>query len=162
MNKSEARVKLRVENTKVLPDVITLLNEGHSVTLPLRGYSMRPFLEDGRDSVILVAVDRERIKVGDVVLAEVRPKVFVLHRIIIIDGDSITLCGDGNIQSEQCKRSDISAIAKTFLRTAKKTPYSTDGYKWKIYSWMWTHLYPIRRYLLFIYRKAFNKKTNLA
>ena len=36
-------------NAQLLPEVVKMLNEGHTVTLPLKGYSMRPFLENGRD-----------------------------------------------------------------------------------------------------------------
>ena len=53
------------------------LGEGHTVTLPLRGRSMRPFLEDGRDKALLEAV-KETPKVGDTVLAEIHPGHFVL------------------------------------------------------------------------------------
>lgn len=40
---------LLMANDQLLPEVIRLLEEEHTVTLPLRGFSMRPFLEDGRD-----------------------------------------------------------------------------------------------------------------
>ena len=40
-------------NEVIIPEIAKLLDEGHSVTLKLRGMSMRPFLEDGRDKAIL-------------------------------------------------------------------------------------------------------------
>ena len=40
-------------NEVIIPEIAKLLDEGHSVTLKLRGVSMRPFLEDGRDKAIL-------------------------------------------------------------------------------------------------------------
>ena len=61
---------LQVDNAEFLPHVKALINEGHSITLPLRGHSMRPFLKDGRDKALLAAP--ENISVDDVVLAEVR------------------------------------------------------------------------------------------
>ena len=48
---------ITVDNAELLPQVIRLIDEGHTVTLPLRGFSMRPFLEDGRDKALLTAVD---------------------------------------------------------------------------------------------------------
>ena len=54
---------LKIANDLLLPEVVRLLDEGHSVTLPLRGYSMRPFLEDGRDKALLK--HPEKIEVGD-------------------------------------------------------------------------------------------------
>ena len=61
--------ELQLSNDKLLPEVVRLLNEGHTVTLRLRGYSMRPFLEDGRDKALLTKPSV--VKVGDPVLAEI-------------------------------------------------------------------------------------------
>ncbi len=145
--------KKQIANAILMPEIIKMINEGHTITLPLRGYSMRPFLEDGRDKVLLTAVNS--IKKGDAVLAEVSEGHYVLHRIIAINGDNITLRGDGNIANEHCKRDDIKAFAAGFYRKGRATADSTSGRKWRIYSYIWTKLYPIRRYLLFIYRHLF-------
>jgi hypothetical protein len=109
---------------------------------------MRPFLEDQRDKALLIAARPPRV--GDVVLAEILPRHFVLHRIIAIDGEKVTLRGDGNLSCETCKLSDVKATALGFYRKGREKLDSTDGRKWRIYSWLWTRLYPIRRYLLFL------------
>ncbi len=140
----------QMANAVFLPEVIRMIDEGHSVTIPLRGYSMRPFLEDRRDKAILEKAGN--IGVGDAVLAEITPGHFVLHRIVSIDGEDITLRGDGNIATERCRREDVKALATGFYRKGRKTPDMTCGRKWAVYSWIWTRLYPIRRYLLFGYR----------
>lgn len=142
--------RIQMANAILLPEVIGMINEGHTVTLPLRGYSMRPFLEDGRDKAVLAEV--KELHKGDAVLAEIAPGHYVLHRIVGIKGDMITLRGDGNIATEHCRRDSVKAIATGFYRKGRTTADSTDGRKWRIYSWVWTHLYPIRRYLLFIYK----------
>lgn len=49
-------VEMQFANAKLLPEIIRLLEEGHSVTLQLRGYSMRPFLEDNRDKALLLSL----------------------------------------------------------------------------------------------------------
>ena len=107
---------VQMPNDVFLPFVIEQLNEGHTATLPLRGRSMRPFLEDGRDKALLQLCDHPQV--GDAVLAEISKGLFVLHRIIRIEG--------------------------------RQTLDRTDGRKWRLYSWWWTRLYPLRRYLLFI------------
>ena len=66
-------------NAQLLPEVVKMLNEGHTVTLPLKGYSMRPFLENGRDKALLIKV--QHLKKGDPVLAEVRPGCSVVMEI---------------------------------------------------------------------------------
>ena len=128
--------------------VVEQLQAGHTVTLPLRGRSMRPFLEDGRDKALLKAIDHPQV--NDAVLAEITKGHFVLHRIIKIDGQQVTLRGDGNLNVEHCMLDDIRAKAIGFYRKGRNKLDSTESRKWRIYSWWWTRLYPIRRYLLFI------------
>lgn len=142
--------KMTVANELLIPEVIAILDSGHTVTLGLRGYSMRPFLEDGRDKALLRKP--KTIGVGDVVLAEIAPKRYALHRIIGIDGDNVTLRGDGNLNVEKCHRKDIHGFAEGFYRKGRSRIDSTSGRKWRVYSYIWTRLYPIRRYLLFAYR----------
>ena len=141
----------KFSNAQLIPHFVEMLNEGHTVTFKLRGFSMRPFLENERDSVILSK--HTTVRCGDAVLAEIRPGTYVLHRIVNIEDDKVTLRGDGNLGTEQCILADIRGIATAFYRKGRSTPDYTSGLKWRIYSAIWTHLLPIRRYLLFIYRK---------
>lgn len=140
-----------IPNAILIPEVVRLLNEGHTVTLPLKGFSMRPFLENDRDKALLTRAINP--KVGDPVLAEIEPKHFVFHRIIRIDGDRVTLRGDGNLSEEHCLISDVKGATIGFYRKGRNKLDRTDGTKWKVYSWLWTRLYPIRRYLLAAYRR---------
>lgn len=146
---SSKRMKLEIPNRILADNVEEVVSRGYSATIPLRGYSMRPFLEDKRDKAVLTKV--EYIKKNDVVLAHVGNK-YMLHRIIAINGENITLLGDGNITPEHCLRNDIIAIAIGFYRKGRKKMDSTHSVKWKLYSAIWTRLLPIRRYLLFVYR----------
>ena len=135
----------------LLPEVVKMMDEGHTVTLRLRGYSMRPFLEDNRDKALLTkAIDP---RVGDAVLAEIAPNHFVLHRIVKIKGDQVTLRGDGNLGVEHCTLDDVKGFVIGFYRKGRTTLDKTNGWKWRTYSFFWTRLYPIRRYLLAIYRR---------
>lgn len=142
-------------NAQLLPEVVKMLNEGHTVTLPLRGYSMRPFLENGRDKALLIKV--QRIKKGDSVLAEVQPGHYVLHRIVAIHGDRVVLCGDGNLANEYCRREDVCASVVGFYRKGRTALDRIDGRKWRIYSAIWVHLRPFRRLLLGVYRRFWIK-----
>lgn len=143
--------KVQFENAIFLPEIVKMLNEGHTVTLTLRGNSMRPFLEDYRDKALFVKPTT--IAVGDPVLAEIAPKHFVLHRIVAINGEAVTLLGDGNLLTEHCKKKDIVGAVIGFYRKGRNTLDRTNGWKWRCYSYVWTSLRPIRRYLLGIYRK---------
>lgn len=147
--------EVQFPNAILLPEIVKMLNEGHTVTLRLKGFSMRPFLEDGRDKALLTKPVNP--KVGDPVLAEVGPKHFVLHRIISIQGDDVVLRGDGNLGTEQCKLKDVQGAVIGFYRKGREALDRTDGLKWRIYSWFWTRLFPIRRYLLAFYRRIWLK-----
>lgn len=142
---------LKMNNAQLLPQIVEYVNEGHTVTLLLNGYSMRPFLENGRDKGLLAKP--EGVKVGDPVLALTDAGKYVLHRVVDIAPDgSITLRGDGNIGCEHCGPDGVKASVIGFYRKGRNKLDRTDGWKWKIYSFFWMKLLPIRRYLLFIYR----------
>lgn len=147
--------EVQFANAVIIPEIIKLIEEGHTVTLRLKGYSMRPFLEDSRDKALLTKPNNP--KVGDPVLAEIAPLHFVLHRIIGIDGQDVVLRGDGNLANETCKLSDIKGAVIGFYRKGRDKLDRTDGCKWKTYSWIWTRLFPIRRYLLAFYRRIWLK-----
>ena len=147
--------EIQLPNAELLPEIIKLINEGHQVTLRLKGYSMRPFLEDGRDKALLT--QPKTPQVGEPVLAEVAHRKYVLHRIVSIEGENVTLRGDGNLGTEECKISDIKGAVVGFYRKGQETLTRTDGKKWKIYSWFWMRLFPVRRYLLAFYRRIWLK-----
>ena len=142
-------------NAQLLPEVVKMLNEGHIVTLPLKGYSMRPFLENGRDKALLIKV--QHLKKGDPVLAEVRPGHYVLHRIVAIHSNRVVLCGDGNLANEYCRQEDVRASVIGFYRKGRTTLDRIDGCKWRIYSMIWVNLRPFRRILLSVYRRFWIK-----
>ena len=149
--------EVQFANAQLLPEVVNILEEGHTVTLPLRGNSMRPFLEDNRDKALLVKASLP--KVGDPVLAEIEPGHFVLHRIVDIEGENVTLLGDGNLACEHCLKKDIKANVIGFYRKGRSTLDRTDGKKWRTYSYIWMHLRPFRRYLLAFHRRIWIKIT---
>ena len=142
---------MQLPNSIIIPEVARLVNEGKSVTLPLRGYSMRPYLEDQCDKGLLVK-PKEPLKVGDVILAEIEPQRYALHRIVKIEGEDITMYGDGNFSPEHIKRADVLAIATGFYRKGSKKLDSVDTIYYKVYWRAWVALRPVRRYLLIMWR----------
>ena len=156
MNTSKPATKrIHMENSILFPIVIGELEKGHTAKINLKGFSMRPFLETERDCALLTSPKSP--KVGDPVLAEIELGHYVLHRIIAIDGDAVTLLGDGNLGTEHCRLCNIKASVIGFYRKGRKTMDRTDGWKWKTYSWVWMRLRPIRRYLLAFYRRIWLK-----
>lgn len=148
-----------ITNVQLIPTVEELLKKGHTVTLPLSGNSMRPFLVHNRDKALLVLP--ENLKKGDPVLAEISPARYVLHRIVRIEGDAITLRGDGNFGTEHCRRKDVVALAAGFYRKGRTTLDSIESPKWRIYSALWMRLLPFRRYLLKLHDILFHSRKPL-
>lgn len=145
---------LSIPNSVLIPKIRQIINEGHTVTFTVRGFSMRPFLENQRDKVLLRPYRSEEIRVGQVVLAEVGKQVYALHRIIACDGKSITMRGDGNIYgTETCTLADVIGIAEAFYRKGRSRPDLISGYKWRIYSALWPSMPLLRRIILAIYRR---------
>ena len=142
------------DNALFVSEIVKLLNEGKTeVIFTINGRSMRPFIEHKRDSVVLSKANN--IKEGDVVLAKSIEKGFVVHRLVKIDRKSkvCVLRGDGNLDMEHCFEKDVLAKAVAFVRKKKRQRVGVDSFQWKAYSWLWTHLLPVRRYLLALHRR---------
>ena len=141
-----------MKDNEIIEEAIRLVREGVNVTLPVNGNSMLPFIIGGKESVILHSPGGI-VDVGDVVLAWVDGCRYVVHRIIRIDGDRITLMGDGNLTTEHCALGDIKARVTHVVDAKDKTHYLYN--RWRMLGakvWYW--LRPIRRYLLAIYRRV--------
>lgn len=156
---TDNRPSTTIPNAILLPEVVRLINEGHTVTLPLKGNSMRPFLVHMRDKAYLTAI--KELRVGLPVLAETAPGHFVLHRIVSLDGDNVTLRGDGNIGTEHCCRSDVKALAAGFYRKGRTSLDLITSRKWRVYSWFWTRLLPFRSRLLLLHHLFFRSQKIL-
>lgn len=143
---------MKVPNSVLIPEIISALAKGHTVTIELKGFSMRPFLESDRDRILVSRPSH--IAKGDIVLAEIQPRHYVLHRIVKINPQEIILRGDGNLHTEHCKLQDIKGKARAFYRKGREKPDLTSGWKWKLYSKIWCTLLPIRRYVLAAYKRV--------
>lgn len=140
-----------ITDDDILQETIRLVEDWVSVTLPVNGQSMLPFIIGGKESVILQKPILP--KVGNVVLAWVDGSRYVVHRIIRIDGDDVTLMGDGNVAgTEHCTRSDIKAVATHVVGADGRIHYLNSRWR-KLTAKLWYRLLPIRRYLLAIYRR---------
>ena len=140
-----------VSDESIMQEAIRLVGEGVSVTFPVNGRSMLPFIVGGVDSVVLVKP--ETLKVGDVVLAQVEGGRYVVHRIVCLDGDAVTLMGDGNLAGrEHCRLADVRARATHVVRKSGKR-CSLDSLGGRLAAKIWYAVLPFRRWLLAIYRR---------
>ena len=135
----------------VIEEAVRLVQKGVTVTFPVTGQSMLPFIIGGKESVILHAPGLTAV--GDVVLAWVDGNRYVVHRIINIDGDRVTLMGDGNVRgTEHCLLKDIKARVTHVVDAKERTHYLYNRWR-KSAAKIWYWLRPMRRYLLAIYKR---------
>ncbi|MCD8265749.1 MAG: S24/S26 family peptidase [Prevotellaceae bacterium] len=136
-------------NDALLALVKEMLLEGHTAVVTVKGFSMRPFLEHLRDKVRLE--QPERLAEGDAVLAELSRGRYVLHRIVGLEGESVTLMGDGNLSgTEHCLRKDVCGVVTEYIRPRRTISASDPRLVRRIRAWR--RLLPIRRYLLTLYK----------
>ena len=134
----------------ILTEAIRLVQEGVSVAFPVNGRSMLPFIIGGRDNVVLSKPTQ--IKVGDIVLAQT-DHGHVIHRIVAVKDERITLMGDGNLaQREHCDRDHVFARV-THIVKANRKKRSVDSLSARSAAKIWLLMLPFRRYLLAIYRR---------
>lgn len=139
----------------IIQEAVRLVQDGVSVTFPVKGRSMLPFIFGGRESVILQKPGSPQR--GQVVLAQVGPGRYVVHRIIKIEPDRITLMGDGNIcGTESCTPSNVLAIATHVVdEKGKRRTLESKGQMFK--AKVWYRIRPLRRIILAVLRRTCKK-----
>jgi len=108
--------QIRTLPMDVLMEQITeLLNGGSSVQIKAKGYSMMPFIRHEIDSMNLKLLDS--VEEGDIVLAHLPEGRYVAHRVIAVNGDALTLKGDGNLDAtEHCYKSSVCGTVVEIVR----------------------------------------------
>lgn len=152
--------KLVLPNEILLGEVKSLLQEGSSVVLMTKGSSMMPFIRGDKDSVLLTRKDHYEL--GEAVLAEIRPGLYVLHRLVELDGDKVTLQGDGNLKGqEHCLLENVCGSVDAIVtpRGRHKSPANDRAKRWRKLPLV------VRRYTLaikrrLVYKYIFRKNEN--
>ena len=143
---------LRLPNAFLFPEVARLLEEGCTVTLPAKGDSMFPFVAGGRDEVVLRKA--ATVRTGDIVLAEVPGKGYVIHRVYRIAEGQLTLMGDGNLRGvERCSRAHVIARAVRIIRPDGSSADCCSPSELRK-ARLWRRLLPLRRILLAVWRRT--------
>lgn len=135
--------KVVLPNEVLMGEIVQLLSEGREVVMTPKGISMLPFIRGEVDRVKLQRPDR--LEVGDIVLAHFGG-IYVIHRIITINGDNVVLMGDGNLHTEQGKRSDVVGLVTEIIKPNNRQLKPGKA-------WLWRHTLPLRPYLLKLYKK---------
>ena len=151
---------LVLPNELLLGEVKRLLASGHEVVLMTRGCSMLPFIVGSRDSVRLVPSAGP--SAGDIVLAEVQKDRYVLHRVLSVDGEEVTLKGDGNlVGTVKCSVKDVFGVARAIVgRKGRERECCSDRAKERARRWN-ALPYTVRRYTLAVLRRTIVRKYGI-
>ena len=110
------------------------LREGRSVELRVKGFSMRPFLRNERDVVVLSPIEGVEIRKGMVVLFRHKGR-HVLHRVRRVGADGgLVIEGDGNYRiTERATTEDVVAWVSS-VRLGGKGGFSYGSCRWRVRS----------------------------
>lgn len=144
--------KVILPNAVMLGEVTRFLAEGKTVIIATKGSSMSPFIRGERDSVELLKMPS--VAVGDIVLCQLSPGHYVLHRVNAINGELLQLKGDGNLDgTERCTKADVCGTVIAILRNGeKRIDCRTARFERRSRRWVNAPRI-VRRYILGIYRR---------
>lgn len=126
-----------------------LAESGHEVSVPIRGGSMSPFLEDGRDTAYFSAPQRE-LRVGDIVFFQRENGAYILHRICRIADGGYYIVGDAQLNPEgPVPRESIFGLVTQVRRKGKTL--SQGDFVWDFFAGFWLRKLPKRERLLKLY-----------
>ena len=142
----------------VMEEIRELISKGNTVTIRAKGNSMNPFIEHMRDEITLGPWKDEDIRKGCVALVKDNKGNYLVHRIIRREKETVTLIGDGNVGLYETAETD-NIIGIMYSVTRKGKVWSTDSKVWKLYSWLWMFLLPVRRLPLGLWRRLFRENV---
>lgn len=119
-----------IANDLFFASVEQLIAEGQRVELTVKGFSMRPFLRNEKDVVVLAPIAPAQLRVGMVILFRYRGG-HVLHRIRKIEGERLTFEGDGNYRiQELAQAADVVAYVAE-VKLAEGGAFGYDSPRWR-------------------------------
>lgn len=136
-----------------------LIAPGERFKIMVTGYSMLPLFGYGRDVIVLRRTNAKDEILHRIGMFRAKDRHIIVHRVVAIEGDTITFQGDGNpYQREQCKRSDVIGLVEEVIREDGRTVSCTTR-RWQLRERLWL-CQPaiIRRYALAIIRRCANYK----
>ena len=138
----------------MMEEIRNLIAEGQTVTLTVKGNSMNPFIVHLRDQITIGPWKDEDIRKGCVALVRETRGNYVIHRIIRRDEKTVTLIGDGNVgMYEKATYDQIIGIMHSVTRKGKV--WAVQSRIWRLYSWFWMLIQPVRRWPLGLWRRVF-------
>ncbi|MBQ8783836.1 MAG: S24/S26 family peptidase [Clostridia bacterium] len=103
---------------EMAPVIEEILSSGGKVRITASGKSMEPVIKDGEDIVVISEI-KKPLEAGDIVLFKRSNGRLVLHRILAIKGNEITLRGDSQWTTEIADKSSVLGILEAVERNGR-------------------------------------------
>ena len=129
----------------LMPLIKETISEGRSIHFSVTGNSMFPLFANRRDSVTVSPVDS--IRKYDIVLHRRADGTYIMHRVIGIKGNMLTIAGDNENKKEKNVPLD-AVIAKVTSFTRKGRIYNMKELSYRLYSHLWLWVFPARLFIL--------------
>ena len=127
---------------EAMPLILEKLQSGGEVLFSPSGVSMRPTLQEGRDSLVLVAPPA-KLKKYDIALFKRENGQYILHRVVKV-GESYTFIGDNQFDHEEgIMPAQIVALCSAYIRDGKRV--SLDSFGARAFARFWHHTRLLRR-----------------
>ena len=120
--------------------ITTILERDQRLVYKGNGTSMLPMLRSDRDMVVFVPV-KERLKKYDIALY-MRGNKYIAHRVIKVQESGYLIRGDNTYAMENVSEEDVIGVLTHFVRNGKQYHVYHKGYR--MYSWLWCALFPVR------------------
>ena len=123
-----------IPSRELMPIVRAALERGQHVKMTVNGSSMRPFIYNN-DEVEMISL-KNSPKLGDILLVECENENYLIHRVVLIDGNGFYLRGDahqycdGRYQIQHVAGKVISTIHKEKIRRHDKGFFCLAGLIW--------------------------------
>lgn len=128
-----------------------LERHGYYHSVP-RGVSMLPMIREGKDIIEVRRLDR-MAKRGELVLyVRGANDQGVLHRVIHVRDHDYVIAGDNCWRREVIPHERVVGVASSFYRNGKWYSVNDGGYR--VYAWLWTALFPVRRPIYYVRDRA--------
>jgi hypothetical protein len=132
---------LKVPFRHIEPLLSDAFLRGDRIRISVTGTSMQPWIKGG-DLLELEAVDSDRVRVGEVVLAKRQDETHVLHRVVKLQDDRVMLRGDAqNTHDEPFPRCRV--IARVVSVKRGRRVFHLDRGLWRFMGSLWVMLSPV-------------------
>lgn len=134
-----------VQTGAYLGEIQRMLQEKHSVAIPVSGMSMYPCLTPNCDYVRLNPMDGVSCCPGMIVLFQRKSGAYVLHRIIGCKNGSLFLAGDGQcvLEGPIDYPQMVGWVSHVYRKGKWEALWRKKGF---LFGVLWRWAFPIRRY----------------